>query len=253
MSLALTTGNLDRRLFPIISRTTDFDHDGFTAEAVISLQSLADDASVRTVLAHWDGHHQHDGWALGVTGKKSRHAPGTLILQLAGEGSDGAARYEVAPSDLAVPLNKPWFVAAAFSPNEVTLAVKDMSDDDATVRSVIVPVGVRAIRPHDALPLTFGARSDDARSHPFHGLIGEARLTGRALTAGQLLVASPAPPPDAVGHWKFEVDGGPLADSSPAGHALEIPHPPEDRDSELTALADFCHALLNSSEFLYID
>lgn len=46
---------------------------------------------------------------------------------------------------------------------------------------------------------------------------------------------------------------GPLADSSPAHHALEIPLPDPAPNAELTALADFCHMLLNSSEFLYLD
>ena len=250
MSLAVTPENVERRLFPTMRHAGDFDRGGFTAEAVISLRSLPDDATVRTVLSRWDGDQSHHGWALGVAGKKSGHTPGTLILQLTGEGPEGATRHEVVPSDLVVPLNRPWFVAAAFSPTDVTFAVKDLGDDEATVRSSTLPVGVGVMRTPDSLPLTFGARSDEARSHPFHGLIGEVRLTGRPLTVEQLFCVAPASPGDVLGHWKFEMDGGPLADTSPAGHPLEIPHPPENRDSELIALTDFCHALLNSSEFL---
>jgi hypothetical protein len=253
MCLALSTENVQRRLFPTMRHAGESGVDGFTVEAVISLHSLADDASYRTVLSRWDGDQDHHGWALGVTGKQSRQTPGTLVLQLTGEGPGGGTLYEAASSDLTVPLNRPWFVAATFSPGEVLIAVKDLGDDESTVRSITLPVGVRAIRPPGNLSVTLGARSDNARSHSFHGLIGEARLTGRALGLEQLLCATSSTPDGVLGHWKFEMDHGPLADASPASHPLEIPHPPEHRDFELTALADFCHALLNSSEFLYVE
>ena len=46
---------------------------------------------------------------------------------------------------------------------------------------------------------------------------------------------------------------GPLADDSPANHPLEIPAPPDAPDPDAAALADYCHVLLNSNAFLYVD
>jgi hypothetical protein len=46
---------------------------------------------------------------------------------------------------------------------------------------------------------------------------------------------------------------GLLSDASPAGNRLEIPVAPDAPDPEHAALADFCHVLLNSNAFLYVD
>jgi hypothetical protein len=77
-----------------------------------------------------------------------------------------------------------------------------------------------------------------------------------------------------VGYWRFEPRPGALLDSGPAGRHLVMPvlkgasprlvpaaqrsggsdHlPPPANSSEKSALAAFCQALLNASEFLYTE
>jgi hypothetical protein len=70
----------------------------------------------------------------------------------------------------------------------------------------------------------------------------------------QLLFTSAALNEHTVGYWKFEPDPGPYEDSSPAGNDITAPTVEGSRDDPTTAaLVDFCHVLLNSNEFLYID
>ncbi|MGI8602030.1 MAG: DUF1549 and DUF1553 domain-containing protein [Verrucomicrobiales bacterium] len=253
MCLAITSANVQRGLFPTVRAPEKCEADGFTVEAVVSLRSLWEDASLRTVASRWDGDKARQGWALGVTGKKSRHTPGTLVLQVAGRSAEGVIVYEVAASDLAVPLNRPWFMSAAFDKGKVTFCVKDLGDDDAEMRTATALVPVITVAPEETMMLTLGARSDPSKSHHFDGVIGEARFSARSLNASQLLCLAGGSVDQVVGHWKFEMEGSPLADASPAGRRLEITVQPEVTNPEVTALTDFCHVLLNTSEFLYVD
>ncbi len=255
MALVVAPPTVAKRLFPVMSGagTAALEDSGFTVEAVIHLKSLWPDGTVRTVASRWDGDARRHGWALGVTGKGSRFRPGTLILQLVGTDGEGVVRAEVAASDLAVPLDRPWFVAAAFRDGEVRFTVQDLSDPDAAAVEAVARVPVVRVSPDTALPVVLGARADAARSHYFEGLIGEARLSREAL-AGEALIPRAAPAPaGVVGHWRFELASGLLADASGAGNALEIPAPPDAPDPGHAALADFCHVLFNSNAFLYVD
>ena len=255
MALVVAPPTVEKRLFPVMvpADGTAPEDGGFTIEAVLNLKSLWPDGRVRTVASRWEGDEKRKGWALGVTGKGSKLAPGSLILQVVGANPDGELRYAVAASDLAVPVGRPWFVSASFLEGIVNFTVQDLADPDATPRSVTVRVDTVSVVPDASLPVILGARADAARSHHFDGLIGEVRLTGRPLAAADLLPRA-APAPDAViGHWKFEMADGLLADASPAGNSLEFPVPKDLPDPEFAALADFCHVLLNSNAFLYVD
>jgi hypothetical protein len=254
MALVVAPSTVEKRLFPAMTPAGAVPEDGgFTVEAVVNLKSLWPDGRVRTVASRWDGDQAHHGWALGVTGKGSKFAPGTLILQCVGAGADGAVRSEVAASDLAVPLGRPWFVAVAFSDGRAHFTTQDLADPDATPKQTTVTIPVVRVAPDSAVPVVLGARADAGRSHPFDGLIGEVRLTGRPLAADQLLPLAAPAPEHVVGHWKFEMADGLLSDASPAGNRLEIPVAPDAPDPEHAALADFCHVLLNSNAFLYVD
>lgn len=255
MALVVAPATVEKRLFPAMTtaRGAVLEHGGFTVEAVVNVKSLWADGNVRTIVSRWNGDARHHGWALGVTGKKSKFTPGTLILQIVGSDADGGVRAEVAASDLVVPLNRAWFVAAAFRDGEVRFTVQDLADPDAVAKQTVVRVPVVRIAPDADIPVVLGARADVARSHPFDGLIGEARLTGQALDPDALLPTASAAPDGVVGHWKFEMADGLLADASPSGNALEIPVPPDTPDPEQAALADFCHVLFNSNAFLYVD
>jgi len=256
MSLVVAPLTVEKRLFPVMKLAADAaapEEGGFTIEAAVNVRSLWPDGTVRTVAARWDGDEKHHGWSLGITGRASKFAPGTLILQVVGTAADGSTRSEVAASDLAVPAGRPWFVAAAFADGRVAFSVRDLADADASAREATITVPVVRLAPAADVPVILGARADRARSHHFDGLIGEARLTARPLAPDELFSIASNEPKNVVGHWKFEMAGGPLADTSPAGNRLEIPVPPDAPDPESTALADFCHALLNSNAFLYVD
>ena len=53
------------------------------------------------------------GWSLGVTGRKSKNRPQTLVLQLAGEPMEGSTGVEAVFSGPNIELNRPYFVAVS--------------------------------------------------------------------------------------------------------------------------------------------
>jgi len=60
--------------------------------------------------------------------------------------------------------------------------------------------------------------------------------------------------PDTLGFWRFENKTGTLRDSSGKGRDLAVGAvKTPDTKSTATPLAALCHALLNSSEFLYVE
>ena len=57
-----------------------------------------------------------------------------------------------------------------------------------------------------------------------------------------------------MGYWRFEPTPGVFKDSSAFANDIEprVIAPPK-TDAKLETLTDFCHVLLNSNEFLYVD
>ena len=251
----LAPGSAQERLtVPNIDKLPDGD---FTIEAFVHLRSTADDAQVRTIASHWDGVKGHPGWSVGVTGKKSRYKPGTLVLQLSGTGSPENDIAEPVFSGLSIEPGKPYFVAVATKladtgESGVTFYVKDMTNDDEPMLAANVPhtttAGIRGIA-----PLTIGGRSGDAK-HLWDGVIDDVRLSSAALAKEELLVTKEGPSENTRGHWRFEPTPGVFKDSSTFAHDIES-HAiaPPKIDARQQALADFCHVLLNSNEFLYVD
>lgn len=243
----------------VVSNNPSLPSENFTIEAVVLLRSLYADATVRTIAAHWDSNTAHRGWALGVTSTKSRYQPRNLILQLVGD-----AGYEVVASDLRPELNKPYFAAASValdgSEPSVTFYLKDLSVPNAEMQTAKVSCKTRAgYRSQDPFVIGGRAKSDQ---HHWHGLIDRVRLSGRALQQDELAFVKPAgdraDDNAVVGDWTFDAsqnDGAVYADATahanhgrPAGAAAIGPS-----DPRTTALIDFCHVLLNSNEFLYVD
>ena len=221
----------------------------FTVEAYVQLDSLYQDATVRTIAAHWDSDQNRGGWALGVTSKQSAYTPKNLILQLVGNQG-----YEVIPSGLHLQLDKPYFVAVSVHIGDVSsegirFYLKDLTTGELQTAQVAhrATTGYRS-----AEPLTLGGRSRQTK-HRWHGLIGPVRLSNAALTEKDLLIADGNPARAVVGHWCFENKR--LIDASSSGNHLRPStagaQPMLDRRT--SALADFCHVLINSSEFLYYD
>jgi mono/diheme cytochrome c family protein len=233
--------------------------EAFTVEAVVTLDHPHADASVATLVSRWNGNPLSPGWTLGVTGAKSRYTPGSVIVQLVGEDDQANTVYEVVPSGLVFPLGKPVYVAAtirtprpgapgATQTGSVTFRVRDLSDPEAETRTVRVEHAVVAPPHADGTRFLVGGR--DQAGHLWDGQV--ARLALRrgegAPEAGPFQGSGPGL------DWTFgagpEAAGGAPLPGTRWFSSGGTP-PPEEADAA-EALADFCHALFNSSEFLYL-
>ena len=231
----------------------------FTLEAFIVPRSVADGAEVRTIAAKWNGDKTGAGWSLGITGQQSRRKPLTLALQLVGTHRDGRRGESAIFADLGVQMNKPYFVAAAVTPatpaapGRVFFALKDLSNDDEPLLTASVAHEVTGGW-NNATPLMLAGRSG-TKPHSFHGAIDDVRLSSVALPADRMLYTSEAVSDTTLGYWRFEAKPDVFADSGPHGHPLERPTPKATAGltPQQAALTDFCHALLNASEFLYTE
>jgi mono/diheme cytochrome c family protein len=235
----------------LVSRT-------FTIEAFVLLKSVYDDASVRTIASVWDGNASHPGWALGVTGRKSKSKPQTLVLQLASEPVEGSTGSEPVFSGLNIDLNKPYFVAATVDLTEtnetgITFYSKDLSNDDEPLQIAHATHGITTPI-HATANFTIGGR-DTRLDQVWDGLIDDVRLSNSVLKPEQLLLTSESITDTTMGFWRFESPQSYFKDASPKGHDIRTKLAPgaPPADPRTAALIDFCHVLLNANEFLYVD
>ena len=240
-----------------VPKTSELPDGDFTIEAFVHLRSTADDAQVRSIASHWDGVKGHAGWSVGVTGKKSRYKPGTLVLLLSGTGTPESEIAEPIFSGLSIEPGKPFFIAVATkladtAESGVTFYVKDMTNDDEPMLVATAPHTTTA-NIHSTAPLTIGGRSREAK-HLWDGMIDDVRLSNTALAKDELLLTKEGSTDRTCGYWRFEPTPGVFKDSSAFAHDIEsrVTAPPK-LDAKLEALTDFCHVLLNSNEFLYVD
>ncbi len=240
----------------------------FTVEAYVQLESLYENAEVRVIASQWDGDHAHPGWALGVTCEKSKYQPRNLILQIATPGNGKADGYEVIPSDFRIELHKAYYVAASVNLKEpkktgVTFYLKDLTDMDAPLKSIAV-AHRQTGSVESKIPLMIGGRlGGGAGKSPqgWDGLIDEVRISNSALQADQILYNEGDAKGLICGHWLFKEHPGFFKDSSGQQKDLTRLASPSMADAygkprspkADAALIDFCHVLLNSSEFLYVD
>ena len=139
----------------------------------------------------------------------------------------------------------------------VTFYVKDLTDNDTGM--LIANASHKLTGPYVAKsPLVIGGR-DGPAAQGWDGLIDELRLSNAALKRDELFF-NEGEPESVVARWEFESRPGIYKDSaskqpdllrtavssesSAAVSKLRVP---------TAALVDFCHVLLNSSEFLYVD
>ncbi len=238
-----------------------FPRGDFTIEAYVLPRSVYETGAVRTIAARWNGDTKSPGWGFGITGKQSRRKPQTLVMQLVGKKAGGGVGEAALFSDHTLVINKPYYVAAAVrfaeggTPGSVTFFVKDLANDDEPMRSATVSHTIEAIEGPEAngQPLTLGGRSGEMNAL-FDGLMDDIRLSNGALPLADLLLNSDAKNAGTVGFWRFESRPDVFGDSSgngltvrPASKARTIIEP------RRAALADFCHVLLNSNEFLYVN
>jgi hypothetical protein len=225
----------------------------FTIEAIVILDSLYEDAAVRVIASQWSGKPEQPGWSFGVTSTKSKHQPRNLILQLTGDGGT-----EVVPSDLHLELHKTHYVGASVRIGEtgeggVTFYMQDLSDPEAPLRTAAVRHKVTGnYRSKSAFMI--GGR-DGQKLHGWDGLIDEVRLSRAALSKDQLLFVEGARTPEGVaGHWTFEPEPGFFKEAGGRVKPLGRPALPKAAGvASESGLVDFCHVLLNSNEFLYVD
>jgi mono/diheme cytochrome c family protein len=230
----------------------------FTIEAYVLLRSLYDDASVRVIASQWNGDNNTPGWSLGVTSKKSKHSPQNLILQIVANSAEGKPAYQVIPSNLRLELDKPYFVAAAVKTEgearEATFYVKELAATDKPLQTAQAPISVRGDY-RGKTSLVLGGRDGQARA-TWDGVLDDVRLSSAALPPEDLLVNNTADRETTVGLWQFEDQPSFYADSSGRGNRLFPASPtttPQSRSPRDAARIDFCHVLLNSNEFLYVD
>jgi len=237
--------------------------DDFTIEAVVLLESIYDNAAVRVIASQWDGGQKNPGWSFGVTSEKSKHQPRNLILQLAGNAAAGdGVQYEVVVSDLRLELHKTHYVAVSVKISEtgetgVTFYMKDLSDPDAQLRVASVKHKVNGAY-QSKVPLIIGGREGSGGVHVWDGLIDDIRLSNKSVPREQLLI-SETENKAIVADFRFEDEPGfakdssgkqkDLARSASAKTAAQPAHTPKPSGG----LVDFCHVLLNSNEFLYVD
>jgi hypothetical protein len=235
----------------------------FTIEAYVELESLYENGDVRVIASQWDGDHAHPGWALGVTSEKSKYQPRNLILQIATSGDGAVDSYEVIPSDFRLDLHKAYYVAVAVNlkdPKEsgVTFYLKDLTDMDAPLKTVGV-AHKRTGAVASGIPLVIGGRMGSGPANGaqgWDGLIDEVRICNAALRADQILYNDGDAEDSVCGHWLFKEHPGFFKDSS--GQQKDLTRVTASSAADTfgkmdSALIDFCHVLLNSSEFLYVD
>lgn len=234
----------------VIARSAEREGDDFTVAAVVRLESVDAGSAVRTIVSRWNGEKNSldaHGWSLGVTGRKSAYKPLNLILQLVGEDENLNTSYEVVPSDLRLQLGIPYHVTARVSCSEhtVTFTVQDLNQPQGERRTAVVKHGILGkLGTGQATPVIGGTARRNG--HLFDGVI-EGVLVASGILPDGALSADPALWSGGTLTWlprrggatgKFEVSGGSV-------HA-------ESSDPRLRAMADLCHVLLNSNEFLYL-
>ncbi|RCS46387.1 DUF1553 domain-containing protein [Bremerella cremea] len=232
----------------------------FTIEAIVFPRKLFPDASVRTIAARWNGSNATAGWNFGITSEKSAYRPRNLIMQLIGKDKSGQVTYQVVPSNIRIPSDKPYYVAAAvdFDAGTTTFYARDMSYDESELETAVVNHSILGDCGDDSLRFTVGGR-DSSSPHNWDGLIDDVRLTRSAiLDPAKIMINDPnnLVTDDTVALWRFVRSDpeGPLSDVKDEHPlALSLRSHSDTLSPVLVAISDFCHVLLNSSEFQYVD
>lgn len=232
----------------------------FTVEVIANLDRVYSDASVNTLLSRWDGNTKTDGWNIGVTSQKSAYQPQNFIVQLVGRTFQDEPAYEVVASGLTFPLNKPVYLAAVISASlsdtnptsgMVTFYMKDLSDPNAKLQTSTVETSVVSGIQNPAMKIIVGGR--DAAGHLWDGQIARLAISHEALSQEQLLIGDKFDGTRRILDWTFSGDDG----NQPAPDTAWVQQSPMKDASgasakTLGAVTDFCHALFNSNEFLYL-
>ena len=252
-SLWLQPGSRFERLHV---REVTLDANTFTVEAVVQLDAIHKDGKVNTLVSRWNGNHSSPGWAFGVTSAKSRYEPRNLIVQLIGANPGGDLEYEVAASNLRVPLGKPVYLAAIIDlrPNgegTVRFHLQDLSEADAKLQTATISHNIAGEIHHPKTRFLIGGR-DDPQPHFWDGQVGRLAISDLPIEHSNLFLAGGRP----NGRYALHLQLGAERDVDaplPNSRWLMKPRPPgPKRNPVRDAFANFCHALLSSNEFLYL-
>ena len=121
---------------------------------------------------------------------------------------------------------------------------------EATLRTANVKHKVTSGYASKLAPFAVGGREGQA-NHGWDGLIDDVRLSSRALAKGELLIDEHQAK-DVAGHWTFEAVPGFFAESESRQSVMTRPALKAPQASE-AGLVDFCHVILNSNRFLYVE
>ena len=239
----------------------------FSVEAVVYLNSVFPDATVRTIVSRWNNKKDEPGWAFGVTGMKSAHKPYNLIMQLSGEDFQGSPSYEAVPSGLRIEPGKPYYVAASVDihpgPGQqfgghVTFYARDLSDPNAQMQTVVVPDNIPGVYVNESLALYVGGRDQEKRSN-WDGAIAHVAVRSGALDPAKLMTWAGNSDPSCI--VDISADATPVMLKEAAGRkwswetSVTPPKPGAAKgpfDPNAQAIADLCHVLINSNEFFYL-
>ncbi|EMI53067.1 DUF1553 domain-containing protein [Rhodopirellula sallentina] len=230
----------------------------FTIETFFQLRSIASSGSVRSIVSKWNAKKNPVGWNFGVTGKGSRRKPQTLVMHMFGQLRSGKLGEAAVFSDQHIALDTPYYASASVrlatddKPGKVTFFLKDLSNDDEPLQIAEVAHNISEGIANEA-PISIGRRSGTGASE-FDGLVDDVRLVSRAIQVDEILQTVERDIPGVVGYWQFEVDPGVRRNSASDKHGIMASGEAIINDTpEEGALVDFCHALLNSNEFLYVN
>ncbi|WAC21857.1 PSD1 and planctomycete cytochrome C domain-containing protein [Luteolibacter sp. SL250] len=232
----------------------------FTVEAVVNVDSVFPDASVRTIASRWNGDLATKGWSLGLTGKTSRHKPNHLVFEITGDDFQGSLVREVVPSTIFVPDHTPFYIAAVVSNRPVegktfggsiTFHALNLADPKAKLVSVTVPHGIGNGYVNPERKLIIGGR-DTTERHLWSGGMASVSVTNKLLDVTQLAASKPMNAPERL----FELNADTLTDTYKPTFSWEkssgVPSSKTRSSPKLEALADLFHTLINSNEFFYL-
>ena len=231
----------------------------FTVEAVVYLDSLYPNAAVRTIASRWNSDEHAKGWSFGITSTASRYKANNLIVQLSGDDFQGSQLYQVVASDIRIPVKTPYYVAAVITntpPDDqkfggtVTFYALDLSNPKAewqTATQKHILTGGYVNAEHG---LIIGGREREAKSL-WDGAISRVVVTNSALPQSQLSFGTKEAAPRSM----FDAQAETLASTSEPRFVWEkskVKDPSPRSSAKHEALADLCHALINSNEFIYL-
>lgn len=242
-----------------VSAAIDLPDEKFTVEAVAVIDAVHKGSAVNTLFGQWNGSQNDVGWCFGITSEKSRYLPRNFIMQLVGDDFQSNRIYEVVASNLRFPIGKPVYFAASVSAapskddptkGSVTFYLKDLSDPKALMQTQTVAhsiVGGLAAKP--GVKTIIGGR--DEKGHLWDGQLARLAVSEGVVNSKQMFFKSD--PAKRVADWDFSN----ATEKQPAAETAWMK--PADVGPTLLestplfgAVIDFCHALLNSNEFLYL-